>query len=123
MNECKSRFYEIVLRFDFLFVIDYIDLMIEVEKLEKKFGYQNWIKMLYKFRESVFVDEKFGVFDNYLKLIKKDMEIYGILINFLSKNEIILEKGGCLFKKLNLFQFFRKFFCLKVKKLLLKIGI
>lgn len=43
MQECKSRFYKIVLRFDFLFVIDYIDLMIEVEKMEKYLGYDKWI--------------------------------------------------------------------------------
>lgn len=43
MQECKSRIYEIVLRFDFLIVIEYIDLMIEVEKMEKKLGYDKWI--------------------------------------------------------------------------------
>lgn len=103
MNECKSRLYEIALRPDPLSATDHIDLMIEAEKLEKKPGYQNRIKMLHKFRESALVDEKFGAFDDYLKSTKKDMETHGISTNSSSKNETILERGGRLLKKLNPF--------------------
>lgn len=35
MKWCKSRLKEIVLRFDFLIVVEYIELMIEVEEVER----------------------------------------------------------------------------------------
>lgn len=35
MNRCKIRLQEIVMRFDLLFVVDYIELMIKSEEMEK----------------------------------------------------------------------------------------
>lgn len=35
MNCCMSRFKEIELRFDFLYMLDYLDFMIQVENYEK----------------------------------------------------------------------------------------
>lgn len=35
MNCCKSNLKEIVLRFDYLFMVDYLDNMIQIEKYEK----------------------------------------------------------------------------------------
>lgn len=35
MNNCKIRLKEIVLRLDFLFMVEYIDLMIQIEEMDK----------------------------------------------------------------------------------------
>lgn len=35
MNNCKIRLKEIVLRLDFLFIVEYIDLMIQIEEMDK----------------------------------------------------------------------------------------
>lgn len=35
LNKCKLKLKEIVLRFDFLLIVDYIDLWIRVEELDK----------------------------------------------------------------------------------------
>lgn len=35
MNRCKIRLQEILMRFDLLFVVDYIELMIKSEEMEK----------------------------------------------------------------------------------------
>lgn len=37
----KSRLNEIVLRFDFLFIIEYLDLMIQVEEMESRLGFKD----------------------------------------------------------------------------------
>lgn len=35
MNDCKMRLKEIVLRLDFLIVVEYIDFMIQFEEIDK----------------------------------------------------------------------------------------
>lgn len=56
MNCFRIRLNVIELRFDFLFVVEYIDFLIYFEKLEINFGYIERIDMFFKFRYMVFVD-------------------------------------------------------------------
>lgn len=67
MKSCKCRFVEIVLRFDFLFIVEYLDFMIQFEEIERQLGYDQWIKVLYEFRYMVCVDKDFENFnENFL---------------------------------------------------------
>lgn len=56
MNCFRIRLNVIELRFDFVFVVEYIDFLIYFEKLEINLGYMKRIDMFFKFRYMVFVD-------------------------------------------------------------------
>lgn len=57
MNDCKIRLKEIVLRLDFLIVVEYIDLMIQFEEIDKQLGFLKRVQMLKEIKKMVFVDQ------------------------------------------------------------------
>lgn len=69
----KTRLQEIELRPDPLFTVQWLEQIIETEKIEIQPGYQRRIQMLNEFKNMANIDEDFEKLGQYLKSSKQEM--------------------------------------------------
>lgn len=93
MKRCKCRLAEIALRPDPLSTVEYLDLMIQSEEMEKKPGYDKRIKMLHEFRHMASIDKDFENLDETFLSAKQEMASHGISGGASKKLEAIFERG------------------------------
>lgn len=74
MNRCKIRLQEIAMRPDPLSAVDYIELMIKSEEMEKQPGYLKRIEMLQNIKKSALVDQEVASLSRSIQITRKNVK-------------------------------------------------
>lgn len=92
IKRCKSRLEIIALRPDSLSTVEYLDLMIQAEDMERHLGSKQQIQMLKESRQMTLFEKDIGNFNEYFQSMKEQIASYGITLNQkdATKQELIL---------------------------------
>lgn len=74
MNRCKIRLQEISMRSDPLSAVDYIELMIKSEEMEKQPGYLKRIEMLQHIKKSALVDQEVASLSRSIQITRENVK-------------------------------------------------
>lgn len=74
MNRCKKRLQEIAMRPDPLSAVDYIELMIKSEEMEKHPGYLKRIEMLQNIKKSALVDQEVANLSKSIQITRENVK-------------------------------------------------
>lgn len=81
IKRCKSRLEIIALRSNSLLTVEYLDLMIQAEDMERHLGSKQQIKMLKEYRQMTRLEKDIGNFNENFQLMKEQIASYGIALN------------------------------------------
>lgn len=81
IKRCKSRLEIIALRSDSLSTVEYLDLMIQADDIERHLVSKQQIKMLKEYRQKTLFENDIGNFNEYFQSMQEQIASYGIALN------------------------------------------